>query len=191
MPREMKGRYVQREWFADYEFMTGLNAYDREVYLGLAMFTDSGGWLPWNLPEIANSIYRFVAIEEAMQRVSDAAAALEKSGRLKRYRCGHAFMPKVAKYQRAGGVDRKVEEDHRRCSGGRNRSTKVEESQPRSTLQPYLTLPNRTIPNGPTKKARVPAREAGPANPDGPVRLGESPTMQALREMEERRKANG
>lgn len=172
--REMKARFVQREWFMDYELMTAFTAEEREVYLGLAMLMDSGGWLPWNLPEVANAIYRFVPLADAERVVSAAADRLSATGRLKIYRCGHAHMPKAAKQQRPGVQEFRVQEEHDRCrsKGGQSKINRDQSQINPDHRKPFLSLPNRKPNPKSIGNQDASAREGRPAGPDGPVSLG-------------------
>lgn len=160
-PREAKGRYFTREYMADADFMTSLNAAEREFYMMLSLFADDGGFLDWDPAYLMFSVYRYDDDRANVWR--HGVASLLRTGRLKVYKCGHAFMPKVAKRPRPGGQETHVSEYHRsRCQ-----STKVNSGRPNPKVQPNLTLPNHnhtpTLPNGKTQRpARAPARGGAP-----------------------------
>lgn len=156
-PREAKGRYFTREYMADADFMTSLDAGQREFYMMLSLFADDEGYLEWDPAYLMFSVYRYDDARADIWR--SGVVALERTGRLRIYKCGHAFMPKVAKRPRPGGQETHVATLHRsRCQ-----STRVDLSRPKSKSQPNLTLPNltptSTIPNGKSQRpARAPAR---------------------------------
>lgn len=171
--REMRGRYVQREWFSDYEFMSGYSAEQREVYLGLAMFADDEGWLPWTLQEIANGIYRFLSLERAIEKVNEAVVPLTADGRLKVYKCGHAFLPKVSKRPRSGVRDSSIRDQHQANCGSKKADRGSIRDQPSRHTLPNS---NRTLPNPKSGLHNQPQHSPAGAKvgkPDGPTSLAE------------------
>lgn len=125
-PREAKSRRVEREYMADREFMTGFTAEEREAYILLSLFADDAGWLEWDEADLAASLYRWEPLEDRERKLAAFREHFEQSGRLRVFRCGHAFMPKVAKRPRAGGHEFGVQREH----GVHSRSTR---SQPKTT----------------------------------------------------------
>lgn len=178
-PREPKGRYMRREYFADYEFQTQLTAEQREFYMGLAMLADDAGWLEWDPAYVAAVVYRYEDPKARVETAKAHAARLVATGRLKTFRCGHAQLPRAG--ERAGVQETKVFDAHRLESGriGKNRL--------KPNRQPYLTEPNLTSPDLPTNQipasARAPVKGADAARNGQPQSLKEivgwTPPVQA------------
>jgi hypothetical protein len=139
-PREMKGRYIMREYWQDGDFMTQLDACGRELYIGLAMLADDTGWIEWHIRDIAAALYRYEPVAEREAKVKAQAKRLRATGRLIGGRCGHAFLPKVAKRPRKGVPDRSILTAHKDCPG--SIPINSEQSDPIS-----LTLPDPTLPD--------------------------------------------
>jgi hypothetical protein len=100
--REMRGRYLLREFWSDVELQTALDAEERWFLVGLWMLADDGGWLEWNPVYIGQQLYQY---EDRAKREQDAAEHLETIlalGKAKRYSCGHVFLPAAAVYKRPG-----------------------------------------------------------------------------------------
>lgn len=155
-PREAKARMLTREYFADVDFMTSFSAVEREAYIGLALHADDAGWLDWQLAELAAVLYRYEPRETRESMLADVADHLALTGRLVRYSCGHAHMPRVAKSPRSGGREFKTTTAHEGCQiEGRPESTEVDPGQPRSTGAgggPVLSSP---VESTRVKRARV------------------------------------
>lgn len=171
--REPKGRLLVREYMADREFMTVFAADVREAYLLLALFADDGGWLDWDPGELAGAMYRYWPIADREVFILDVAVALEATGRLKRYKCGHAFMPKVADRPRSGSPEYRVRDAHQsQCKSSRSR-VKSSPSRVESSRPPNLTVPNQTSPVADhTVVLSEPTR--GRARGGAPARVGET-----------------
>lgn len=157
-PREAKGRYLTREYMADYDFQTKHTAEERELYLMLALFTDDAGWLDWDAGQLAFDVYRFA--DDRMERFKKGTAALERTGRLRVLKCGHAEMPKVSKRPRPGVQEHKIRDHHQSFC---NRSRTI-----RGDPLPNLTKPkpnqHPTSPNvdsSITPRARAGSRARG------------------------------
>lgn len=101
-PLEMRGRYIQREWFSDTELQTRLTAEVREFYFGLAMLADDEGWMPRDVVGIGAAIYRFRAIAEREALVRANLEVLAGLGKVRSHRCKCLFLPTVARTPRAG-----------------------------------------------------------------------------------------
>lgn len=155
-PREPKGRYMKREYFADYEFQTQLDAGQREFYMALAMLADDAGWLEWEPGYIASVVYRYEDPQVRLEKAAACATRLVETGRLKTFKCGHAHLPRAG--ERAGQHETRVFEEHRL------ETTRIGKSRKDPTRQPYLTKPNLTSPDLPTNQipasARAPAKGA-------------------------------
>ena len=101
-PLEMRGRYIQREWFTDTELQTKVTADVREFYFGLAMLADDEGWMPRDVVGIGAAIYRFRAIDEREAMVRANLEVLGRLGKVRSTRCKCLFLPTVARTPRAG-----------------------------------------------------------------------------------------
>lgn len=170
MPREPKSRRIEREYFADREFMTLYSAEEREFYIGLSMYADDAGWLDWDPAELAAGLYRYEAPDARESKVSAMAGHLQSTGRLKLYRCGHALLPRVAKRPRGMAREYAVQDAH-----------SVHSKSTRSALSvhspPNLTEPNLSSPDLPKTQipaiTRAPVRGAGSADNGTPKSLRE------------------
>lgn len=151
-PLEMRGRYIQREWFSDTELQTKLSADVREFYFGLAMLADDEGWLPRDVVGIGASIYRFRGTDERNRLVRANLEVLTGLGKVRSHRCKCLFLPTVARMGRAGNKNRVHLLIHRShlamsSSNGQNVQPGLDMSsdvQPGLDTQPVLTLPDLT-----------------------------------------------
>lgn len=169
-PREAKGRYLTREYMADAAFHREHDAIAREFYMMLALFTDDAGWLEWDPDHLTFTIYRY---EQAREEVfAYGVRELTRSGRLKVYKCGHAFMPKVAKRPRSGEHEYRVRDAHHaRCTRPKSTPGGLRSSRP-----PDLTLPKPYVDsNHSNVEVTNPAgaREARRGRRGGPSPIGE------------------
>lgn len=101
-PLEMRGRYIQREFWGDTDLHTKCNADVREFYVGLWMLADDKGWMPRDVVGIAAALYRFRAPDERELFVRANLERLQGLGKVRSHRCKCLFLPAVARYPRAG-----------------------------------------------------------------------------------------
>ncbi len=183
-PREAKGRYLTREYFADHDFMTRLNAEQREFYLLLSLFADDAGWLEWDAEYLMYTIYRYD--ESRIVTFVAATGALERTGRLKTHRCGHAVLPKVSKRPRMGVTETKVKDQHeavcnKKGVSNRSKGHRVQSGPIDATRHATLPQPNPTSTSTSTlPTARMRARghkptDQGETAKDNLKRMGYDP----------------
>lgn len=98
----MRGRYLMREYWSDSDLFLRLSAEEREIYIGLWMLADDGGWLPRNVPEIAGALMRFEDRGPREARTRTALKRLGALGKVSSFRCGCLCLPAVTKYPRSG-----------------------------------------------------------------------------------------
>lgn len=95
---------MKPEWWRDKVLMTRTKADTRELYQGLWMVADDGGFFEWDATEIGAEIYPFVSVTRREKDVERHALLLEalepKSPHLIRHACGHAEVPKMPQHQR-------------------------------------------------------------------------------------------
>lgn len=101
-PLEMRGRYIQREFWSDTDLHTKVTAEVREFYVGLWMLCDDKGWMPRDVVGIGAALYRFRAPDEREAFVRANLERLAGLGKLRSHRCKCLFLPAVARYPRAG-----------------------------------------------------------------------------------------
>jgi hypothetical protein len=163
-PREAKGRYLTREYMADAAFHREHDAVERELYMLLALFTDDAGWMEWDRESLIYSVYRFD--DDRTRLFDDGVKQLAKTGRLRVLKCGHAWMPKVAKRPRSGEHEYRVRDEHQVKCGSKLRRPKTTMSQLQTTRPPNLTKPNLnhtgTSPNVEVTSPRGRARGGAP-----------------------------
>lgn len=138
-PREARAVYMLREYFTDFEFQTELSAEDREAYMGLAQLADDSGWLVWVPGEVAAHVYRYATTP--VERLLQAAEHLQRTRRLRVFRCGHAVLlrqPRLGAKRAGRPSGNDVEVEHKkRCRNIPERNV----SNGKSSI-PNLTLPN-------------------------------------------------
>jgi hypothetical protein len=80
----------------------------RLFYIGLWMLADDGGYLRWDVPQIANELYGYESRRRRERDVNAFVAHLETAMRLIRFDCGHAYIPTLVEHQRMGGETKRV-----------------------------------------------------------------------------------
>jgi hypothetical protein len=139
----MRGRYLMREYWSDSDLFLHLEAREREVYVGLWMLSDDGGWMPRDVPAIAAALYRYEDRAPREQIVSDALIRLREMGKVESFRCC-LYLPAVARYPRAGRKSNEHEVNHR------NHQTKTKRSngiQRETNPSPVPTRPDPSLPD--------------------------------------------
>lgn len=103
----MRIRQIKPGWWLDKDLRKGLNADQREFYIGLWMLADDDGWLVWDIPRIAAELYPYDTVRHREQRVTAWSERLQSlcptHPHLVVMDCGHARIPKLAEHQRSGG----------------------------------------------------------------------------------------
>lgn len=99
---EMRGRYIQREFWSDTDLHTKTTADVREFYVGLWMLADDKGWMPRDIIGIGAALYRFEGPDERESHVRANLDRLQALGKVRSLRCKCLFLPTVARYPRAG-----------------------------------------------------------------------------------------
>jgi len=160
-PLTMRGRYLMREYWADKELFTRLDASEREILLGVWSLADDEGWLPRDVTAISASLFRYEEPKSREQRVRTALKRLRETHKVVSYPCGCLFVPSVARYPRSGrrtSEHRREHDEHHTpvSSDGSDHSKAFEGIRRHSNRQPNLTLPNLTLPN---LRARAPAKD--------------------------------
>lgn len=166
-PREAKGRVLTREYMADAEFWRSHQAETRELMMLLALFTDDGGWMEWDPDYLRSTIYRYS--EYGRGRFDDLAKELVVAGRLRILKCGHAFMPRVAKRPRGMTREYSCMTAHEQHS----KSSRKELSNSSTRAVDHLSSPfnNRSKPDQSSSYPSEPTRERSPAK--GGARLAD------------------
>jgi hypothetical protein len=170
----MRGRYLMREYWSDSDLFLRLDAREREVYVGLWMLADDEGWLPRDIPAIAQHIYHY---EDRAFREAFVRKALDRLGRLGKvesHRCC-LYLPSVVKYPRAGKKSTEHAQEHR------THSAPIKPIRTDSNPSP---VPSRRTPSDPVvagERAPEPrsARGGEPTNPfrDGMAAAGIRPEL--------------
>lgn len=115
-----------REYWADSDLFTRLDAETREFYVGLWMLADDDGWLPRDVPGIGAAIYQYLDRAPRERLVGERLAKLREMGKVKSFRCC-LFLPSVSHYPRAGKKSTNHHADHRthsnRSDVGHSRSS--------------------------------------------------------------------
>jgi hypothetical protein len=100
-------RQIKPAYWLDKDLRRGLNADQREFYIGLWMLADDAGWLDWDCETVAAELYPYTSVRKREVNVVAWAERLETlvpaSPHLIRYGCGHARIPKLPDHQRFGG----------------------------------------------------------------------------------------
>lgn len=117
----MRIRSVKPEYWDDARLHNtpGITADVREFYIGTWGLADDLGWLKWNVPEIARTLYGYRGVKRRERQVIEYATKLVAIGRLHIYECGHAWVPNLSKHQHLAGTTRRVEtvyKAHALCS---------------------------------------------------------------------------
>lgn len=113
----MRGRYLMREYWADSDLFLRLDAREREVYVGLWMLADDEGWLPRDVPAIAQHIYHYEDRSKREPFIRKALDHLRELGKVQSFRCC-IHLPAVERYPRAGKKTTEHAQEHRRHSNG-------------------------------------------------------------------------
>lgn len=103
----MRIRQIKPEFFRDRE-MAGLTADQREFYIALWMEADDSGFLRWDVAQIAADAYPFRGLAKRERQVSEWGDLFDQLGKLRRYECGHAFLPNLTAHQRFSGSTKQV-----------------------------------------------------------------------------------
>jgi hypothetical protein len=103
----MRIRQIKPEFFRDRE-MAELTADQREFYVALWMEADDSGFLRWDVAQIAADVYPFRGMTKRERQVSEWATLLDGMGKLRRWECGHAFLPNLTAHQRFSGSTKQV-----------------------------------------------------------------------------------
>lgn len=151
-PLEMRGRYIQREFWGDTELHTRATAEVREFYIGLWMLADDAGWLPRDLAGIGASLYRFEGLEMRNAHVRAHLERLQALGKVRSLRCKCLFLPAVARYPRAGKPNTQHFKTHQKHSNTASKET----NRIQKDLNPS------PVPSLPDPSPRRRAREAAP-----------------------------
>lgn len=111
----MRGRYLMREYWSDSDLFLRLDAREREVYVGLWMLADDEGWLPRDVPAIAQHIYHYQDRSEREPFIRKTLDHLRELGKVESFRCC-IHLPAVERYPRAGKRSSEHAQEHRRHS---------------------------------------------------------------------------
>jgi hypothetical protein len=103
----MRTRQVKPEFFRDAK-LRGLTHFGRLLYIGLWCEADDGGWLRWEPDQLMLDLFPYEVGDDTAHAIDRAGAELEKLGRLKRFKCGHAYVPKLTDHQRFSGLTKRV-----------------------------------------------------------------------------------
>ena len=103
----MRIRQIKPEFFRDRE-MAELTADQREFYVALWMEADDSGFLRWDVAQIAADVYPFRGATRRERQVGEWGSLLQGMGKLRRWECGHAFLPNLTSHQRFSGQTRQV-----------------------------------------------------------------------------------
>lgn len=149
-PLEMRGRYIQREFWGDTDLHTKATADVREFYIGLWMLADDKGWMPRDIVGIGAALYRFEGPDEREAHVRANLDRLQTLGKVRSHRCKCLFMPAVARYPRAGKPNDSHFKAHQTHSNAvSNRSSDIQKDLNPS---PVPSLPD------PSPRAHAPAK---------------------------------
>jgi len=85
--------------------MNSLPLETRLFYILLWMEADDSGWMRWDTVEINADLYPYEALGP---QIEEWAGQLEAVRRLRRYRCGHAFIPHLTEHQHLAGTTKQV-----------------------------------------------------------------------------------
>jgi len=98
----MRIRQIKPDYWRD-QLLAELPDTVRLFYIGMWQVADDGGWLRWNVSEIALDLYGYQPRSRRERWVVERAASLVDVGRLVIHDCGHAYVPKLTKHQKFGG----------------------------------------------------------------------------------------
>lgn len=146
-PLEMRGRYIQREFWGDTDLHTKATAEVREFYIGLWMLADDKGWMPRDIVGIGAALYRFEGPEEREVHVRANLERLQGLGKVRSHRCKCLFLPAVARYPRAGKPSDVHLKEHQKHSGSASK-------EPRR-IQPDLNPSPNPSYSDPSPRARA------------------------------------
>lgn len=147
----MRGRYLMREYWTDSDLFLRLSAEEREVYMGLWMLADDGGWMPRDVPAIAKALGGFEDREPRETRTKLTLERLRDLGKVLSYRCC-LYIPAVAKYPRPGKKSYEHRIEHERHKSQSNGTGGIRTDL--NTTLPDLTSPVPTQPDDAGASAR-------------------------------------
>lgn len=90
----------------------------RLFYIGLWMVADDSGWFRWDAAQLGAELYSFEPLRRREKNVALWGDVLEGEGRIKRYPCGHAYIPTMTDHQRMSAATKRVktfEKEHDKC----------------------------------------------------------------------------
>lgn len=123
----MRTRVVKPEFWRDWK-IGGLPREVRLFYIGLWNEADDSGWLRWDPEQLVLDLFPRDG-EEVRPMLEDWGHLLQEAGRIRRYKCGHAVIPKLADHQWKSRADKQVHTIHREhlttCSRKSNSSPRV------------------------------------------------------------------
>jgi len=114
----MRIRQIKPDFFRDRE-MALLTADQREFYVGLWLEADDTGWFRWDVVQIGADLYPFRGATHRERQAAKWGDLLDGMGKIQRYACGHAFLPKLTTHQKFAGETKQVrtfQNEHARCS---------------------------------------------------------------------------
>lgn len=136
-PRDLRGRYVKKEFWLDYEVHTELTLEERLTYIGLWSYADDGGWIYWQPRAAAAAIYRYMDAAEAValvQRTVDRLVAMKKARLL---RCGHLVLSSMEHNLTMGQRAYPVRDEHNlACLKSRRKTNRDDSRRLKSSSSP-------------------------------------------------------
>lgn len=159
----MRGRYLMREYWADSDLFTKLDAETREFYVGLWMLADDDGWLPRDVPGIGAAIYQYLDRAPRERLVAERLTKLVRMGKVRSFRCC-IHLPSVSRYPRAGKKSTAHREDHQTHSN-RSDASNRRTSNGFDGIQTDLKPSPVPSPSLPVPSSRARAREGAALEP--------------------------
>jgi hypothetical protein len=105
----MRIRQVKPEFWSDAALQMAVGPEVLLFYIGLWNEADDGGWLRWDLVEIAADLYRYQPNAKRVKNATRFAARLVDLGKVVIDECGmHALIPNFAKHQHLSAEDKQV-----------------------------------------------------------------------------------
>ena len=100
-------RQIKPDFFRDRE-MAALSADQREFYIALWLEADDSGYFRWDVVQLGADIYPFRGATTRERQCAKWGDVLAGMGKIKRFECGHAFLPNLTQHQRFGGQLKQV-----------------------------------------------------------------------------------
>ena len=113
----MRIRQVKPEFFKDAR-LAELSPAVRLFYIGLWLVADDAGWFRTDIPELGIDLFGYEPRAKRERAVADHLTSLADAGRIVRYDCGHAVIPRFVDHQRLAGETKRVhtiKREHEAC----------------------------------------------------------------------------